>query len=150
MHDHCRHNTKSVCIKTIVAIHGILKWQLQRCESRIMQCSGQDQLCMQASLLHKSNTNMFSPWTGNDTGNSAYMLHSILKQDQIHDCIGLVVLIQSLHARSKVGTQLFAILTVVSWTAQRSSLVVSISTSCQILLCKLIFTDEFASCWSLT
>lgn len=116
----------------------ILKWQCRGANCRL--CSVQDRInyaCKPCSCT-RGNTNMFSPRTGNDSGNTAHMLHSILKQDQIHDCIGLVVLIQSLHARSKVDMQFVAILTVVSWTARCSSLAVSTSTSCHILLCKLI------------
>ena len=39
-----------------------------------------------------------SPWAGNDTRDTANVLHGVLKQHKVHHSIGLVVLIQSLHS----------------------------------------------------
>lgn len=39
----------------------------------------------------KGNKTLSSPWLINDACNSCNMLHSLLEQYQIHDCICLIV-----------------------------------------------------------
>lgn len=45
---------------------------------------------------------LLSPGAGDDAGNAAHMLHGILKQNQVHDSVCLIVLIQRLHRDSVV------------------------------------------------